>query len=75
MPSVPPAPRNLPYQRQELFLMGGKEHVGAAGPTILLRARDVTAENFGAIAEFGAKQLREGSETCPSKRDRQQRRS
>ena len=41
MPSVPLAPRNLPSQTHELFLMGGKEDVGAAGPTILLRARDL----------------------------------
>ena len=54
MPSVPPAPRNLPSQTQELFLMGRKEDVAAGGPTILLRARDVTAKNFAAIADFAA---------------------
>ena len=47
-----------------------KEDVGAAGPTILLRARDVTEQNFGAIADF-AKQLGAQSGTAPSKRDRQ----
>ena len=55
--------------------MGGKEDVGAEGLIILLRARDVTAKNFDAIAEFAAKQLGARSETGPSKRDRQQRRS
>ena len=54
--------------------MGGKEDVGAAGPTNLLRARAVTEKSFGAIADF-AKQLGARSETRPSKRDRQQSRS
>ena len=75
MPSVLTAPRNLPSQTQELFLMGGKEDVGAAGPTILLRARDVTANHWGAIADVAAKRLRARSETGPSNCDRQQRRS
>ena len=56
MPSVPVATGNLPSQIHELFLVGGNEDVGAAGPTILLRARDFTAKNFRAIANF-AKQL------------------
>ena len=60
---------------QELFLMGGNEDVAAAGPTILLRGRDVTVENFRAIAEFDAEQLGAGSERGPSNRDSQQRRS
>ena len=52
--------------------MGGKEDVGAAGPPILLRARDVTEKNIGAIAYF-AKELGARSEAAPAKRDRRQR--
>ena len=59
IPSVALAAWNLPSQTPELYLMGGKEDVGEAGPTILLRARDVIEKNFGAIADFG-KQLGAG---------------
>ena len=52
-----------------LFLIGGKEDVGAAAATILLRFRDVTAKKIGAIAHF-AMQLGGGRETRPWKRDR-----
>ena len=72
MTSVPLAPLYLRSQTRELFLMRGKEDVDGAGTTILLRARDVTEKNFGAIPDF-AKQLGARSETGPSKRDCQSR--
>ena len=64
----------MPSQTHELFLIGGKDVVGATGPTILLRARDVTEKTCGAIADF-AKQVGARNEAGPSKRDRKQRRS
>ena len=52
MPSLPLAHQNLPSQTHELFLMGGKEDVGSAGPTILLRARDVTENTLERLPIF-----------------------
>ena len=57
MPSVPSAPRSLPFDTHELILMGGNDDVGAAGPSILLRACDVTEQNLKEIVDFVVKRL------------------
>ena len=47
----------MPFDKQELILLGGIDDVCAGGPSILLRACDVSEQNMKEISGFAAKRV------------------
>ena len=52
MPSVPPATCSQPFDTHEILFFGRSQDLGPASHTILKRARDLSEQNFEAIAEL-----------------------
>ena len=63
----------MPFDKQELILLGGIDDVCAGGPSILLRACDVSEANFKESADFAAKRLSARGDSSSSEHGRQRR--